>query len=241
MQGSVIEPLEGHNRGVLTPGLEVEDVDFMSLMSEANQRRVLEGSTRDVYAPGTVILHPEIGNRAYLLERGLARAYTTVPDGRQATVTFFHSGEVIGSTSIVSHPPRVFVQIVTRSSMAALELEKVRKLAATENEVLAAVATVLAARVRSAYRLIAIRTLGDIRQRLAYDLLDRACRSQLAVGRLEAKATHADLANSIGSAREVVGRTLGRLRDEGFVETAPGLIRVLDPLRLAGIVRAFGF
>jgi CRP-like cAMP-binding protein len=81
--------------------------------------------------------------------------------------------------------------------------------------------------------------VGDIRQRLAYDLLDRACRSQLEVGRLEARATQADLADSIGSAREVVGRTLGRLREERIIETTPGVVRVLDPLRLADIVRAF--
>jgi CRP-like cAMP-binding protein len=224
---------------VLAPAVDLEEVDFMSLLSEGNQRRLLEGSTSDAYAPGTVIFHPASEGRAYLLERGLARGYTSVPDGRQATITFFHSRELIGGTSIVSHPPAIFVQIVAKSTLTTLQLEMVRELAATEIEVLAAVATHLSARVRSAYRLIGVRTLGDIRQRLAYDLLDRACRSQLMVGRLEARATQAALADSIGTAREVVGRTLSRLRDEGIVETTPGMVRVVDPLRLAGIVRAF--
>ena len=239
LRGPVIQLLEGHNRGVLVGGLEADEVDFLSLLSEANQRRLLEGSTQDVHAAGSVIFHPTSQNRAYLLERGLARGYSTVPDGRQATLTFFHSTELIGGTSIVSHPPPIYVQVVARSTMVTLQLEKVRHLVATENEVLAAVATHLSARIRSAYKLIAVRTLGDIKQRLAYDLLDRACRSQLAVGRLEVRATHADLADSIGSAREVVGRALGGLRSQGIVETAPGLVRVTDPLRLAGIVRAF--
>jgi CRP/FNR family transcriptional regulator len=217
----------------------VEEVDFLSLLSPANQRRLLEGSTRGDYKPGSVIFHPASRGLAYLLDRGLARGYTTVPDGRQATITFFHSSELIGGTSIVSHPPAIFVQIVARSTLTTLRLEMVRKLAETENEVLAAVATHLSARVRSAYRLIAVRTLGDIRQRLAYDLLDRACRAQLVEGHLEARATHADLADSIGSAREVVGRALGAMRKAGLVETSPGLVRVIDPLRLAAIVRAF--
>jgi CRP/FNR family transcriptional regulator, cyclic AMP receptor protein len=224
---------------VLAPGVEPEDVDFLSLLSEPNRSRFLDGSTRQTYGPGAVIFHPDSQGRAFLLERGLARAYTTVPDGRQSTLTFFHSNELIGATSIVSRAPKIYVQIVARSTMSDLALENVRKLVATEQEVLAAVAINLAVRVRSAYRLIAVRTLGDIRQRLAYDLLDRACRSQLAVGRLEAKATHSDLADSIGSAREVVGRALGGLRSDGIVETAPGMVRVVDPLRLAGIVRAF--
>jgi hypothetical protein len=37
----------------------------------------------------------------------------------------------------------------------------------------------------------------------------------------------------------VVGRTLSRLRAERIIETTPGVVRVLDPMRLAGIVRAF--
>jgi CRP-like cAMP-binding protein len=221
------------------PGFEKDEVDFLSLLSEANRRQVLANSTRAEFPPGAIAYHPEMPLRAFLLDRGLARAYVGVPDGRQATCTFFHSNELIGGTTIVSHPPRILVQVIVESTLISLDLAKLRKLAATESQVTGAVAVHLAALVRNAFRLIAVRSLGDIRQRLAYDLLDRACRSQLEVGRLEARATHADLADSIGSAREVVGRTLGRLREEGIVESAPGLVRVIDPLRLAGIVRAF--
>ncbi|MEA2627981.1 MAG: Crp-like helix-turn-helix domain, partial [Chloroflexota bacterium] len=55
----------------------------------------------------------------------------------------------------------------------------------------------------------------------------------------EARATHEDLAYSIGSSREVVSRTLKGLRLAGIVETAPGRTRVLNPVRLAAIARAF--
>jgi CRP/FNR family transcriptional regulator len=224
---------------VAAPGLDIEEVDFMSLLREPNRSRLLEGSKTAVYAPGTVIFHPGTDLTAFLVVRGLARGFTSVPDGRQATVTFFHSQELIGGTSIASRPPAIHVQVVARSTLTVLNYETARKLAQSENEVLRALATHLSARVRSAYRLIAVRTLGDIRQRLAYDLLDRACRTQLESGRLEAAVTQSDLADSIGSVREVVGRTLSRLRTDGIIETAPGVVRVVDPLRLAGIVRAF--
>jgi len=223
------------------PDLERDEVDFLSLLSEANRRRLLENSTKTEYRAGAIAYDPEGPPRAFLLDRGLARAYVSTPDGRQATCTFFHSSELIGGTTIVSHPPRILVQVIVKSSLISLDLPKLRKLVATESQVTGAVAVHLAALVRNAFRVIAVRSLGDIRERLAYDLLDRACRSQLEVGRLEARATHTDLADSIGSAREVVGRTLSRLREEGIVESAPGLVRVVDPLRLAGIVRAFVF
>ncbi len=223
----------------MLPGFDPDEVHFLSLLSEASRRRVLEGSTKAEYSAGAIAYHPESPPRAYVLDRGLARGYVTVPDGRQATTNFFHSNELIGGTAIVSHAPRIHVQVVLKSTLTALDLAMVRKLAKTENQVTAAIAVHLAALVRNSFRLIAVRTLGDITQRLAYDLLDRACRSQLVVGRLECRVTHAELADSIGSAREVVGRTLSRMREEGIVETATGVVRVADPIRLAGIVRAF--
>jgi CRP-like cAMP-binding protein len=216
-----------------------DDVDFLSLLSEANRRRVLEGSTKEVYPAGAIAFHPEGPPRSFVLERGLARVYAAVPDGRQATVTFVHEHELAGGTAIASHAPRVLIQVVIPSTLTILDLVNVRRLARTENEVGAAVATHLAARLRATFRLVAVRSLGTIRERVAYDLLDRACRSQLIVGRLECRATHADLADSIGSSREVVSRTVRDLRAAGIIETAPGMVRVLEPLRLSAIVRGF--
>jgi CRP/FNR family transcriptional regulator len=216
-----------------------DDVDFLSLLSEANRRRVLEGSTKEEHPAGSIAFHPEGPPRSFVLTRGLARVYATVPDGREATVTFVHERELAGGTAIASHPPRVLIQVVIPSTLTILDVNRVRSLAATENQVCAAVATHLAARVRATFRLVAVRTLGTIKERVAYDLLDRACRFQLKVGRLELRATHADLADSIGSSREVVSRTIRDLRAAGIVETAPGLVRVIDPLRLSAIIRGF--
>jgi CRP-like cAMP-binding protein len=228
-----------HNRGMSAPALAREDVDFLSLLSEANRRRVLEGSTKTVFPAGSIAFHPEAPPTSFLLERGLARGYSSVPDGRQVTVTFFHPHDLVGGTTLISHAPRIYVQAVVDSTMAALDVETVRSLAMTEIEVTIAIATHLAARIRSAFQLIAVRSLGNIRERVAYDLLDRACRFQLESGRLEARATHSDLADSIGSSREVVSRALRDLRVAKIVETAPGMVRVIDPMRLAAIVRAF--
>jgi CRP-like cAMP-binding protein len=216
-----------------------EEVDFLSLLSEANRRRLLEGSTKTIFPAGSIAFHPEAPPTSFLLERGLARAYCSVPDGRQATVTFFHAHDLVGGITLISHAPRIYVQAVVDSTMAALDMETVRELAMTEIEVTVAIATHLAARIRNAFQLISVRSLGNIRERVAYDLLDRACRFQLESGRLEARTTHSDLADSIGSSREVVSRALRDLRVARIVETAPGMVRVIDPMRLAAIVRGF--
>src|SRR4029077_6513356 len=106
----------------------------------------------------------------------------SVPHGRQATIAFFHANELIGATAIVSWPPRITIQVVVKSTLTSLDLHKARALASTENQVATAIAVHLSACARKAARVIAVRSLGDIKQRLAYDLLDRACQAQLVVG-----------------------------------------------------------
>lgn len=228
-----------HNRGVQTAGLGGNNVDFLSLLSEVNRRRFLENSTRAVQPAGSIAFHPESPPVAFLCDSGLVRAYWCVPDGRQTTLAFVSTHELVGGTAIASHLPRVFIQVVAESTITMLDVEKVRKLARTEIEVMAAIAAHLSARVQDSFGVIAVRSLGNIKERVAYDLLERACRSQLVTGRLEVRATQADFAHSIGSSREVVTRALSGLRAARIIETGPGLVRVVDPMRLASIVRAF--
>ena len=47
-------------------------------------------------------------------------------------------------------------------------------------------------------------------------------------------ATQQDLANAIGSVREVVARAIEELRSDGLIERTKAGIRVLDPHRLEG-------
>jgi CRP/FNR family transcriptional regulator, cyclic AMP receptor protein len=214
-------------------------VDFMSLLSPANRLRLIQDSKTAVHPAGTIALRPGGPTVACVIEDGLARAFWSLPDGRQTTVAIVRPGELVGGSAIMGYPPSIFMQIVTESTLTVLVPQTLRKLAATQLDVSVAMSRHLAVRVRDAYRLIAVRSLGNIRERMAYDLLDRAAQSQLVVGRLEVIATQADLADSIGSSREVMSRALRDLRGEGILETAPGVIRVLDPARLAAIVRAF--
>ena len=221
------------------PRLPGEDIDFLALLPEARRRQLLKGSTRADFAAGSVPFRPEDPPMAYLVERGLVRVYRSLTDGRQATVAYVHSTELVGGTKIVGKTPKVFIQVVVDSTLTILHMETVRHLTETHADVVMAIAKHLAVQLDAAFRLISIRSLGDIQQRLAYDVLERACRNQLGAGRLEVRATHAELADSIGSSREVVSRAIKALRGAGLVATVPGVIRIVEPIGLAAMVRAF--
>ena len=72
-----------------------------------------------------------------------------------------------------------------------------------------------------------------MRQKVARHLLDLAASRPAPGGRLTAMVSQQDLANSVGSVREVVARTLKELRTERLVRTSPGRVEILDPVRLS--------
>ncbi len=191
-------------------------------------------------------MHPGDPRGAFLVRQGLIRFFCSAPDGRETTLALIYPGNLVGATLLVPRAAGLWgpfgsagAHAVVDSTLTLLDLDTARALASKEIEVVTALATVLAGFARYSLRRFAVGSLGNIPERLAFDLLERASRTQLSLGRLEARATHQDLADSIGSSREVVSRTLKGLRAAGIVETAPGLTRVLDPIRLADSVRTY--
>jgi CRP/FNR family transcriptional regulator len=67
---------------------------------------------------------------------------------------------------------------------------------------------------------------------VAAHLLDLASAQQRPQGRLVARVSQQELADAVGSVREVVARVLRDLRLAGIVATAPDSVVVLDAPRL---------
>src|SRR4029450_6120170 len=72
---------------------------------------------------------------------------------------------------------------------------------------------------------------GNVRQRVARHLLDLAAERQRGA-RLLAAITQQELADAVGTVREVIVRTLRDLREEGLVQTGRSGIVITDPERL---------
>ncbi len=219
-----------------TAPMKSDCVDFLSLLTPTKRRQLLVGSRRIHHAAGTLAFTQEVPDFAIIIDGGLIRVYVTKAGGRQATAYFIHRGELLGQ-GVVNRPAvRFCVQAVTDADFTSIDVNVLRNLANTDRQVSRALLTYYTGLLAHSLRVIAVRSLGDITERLAFDLLDRACSNQLESGRLIVRASHQQLADSIGSVREVVARSLRKLRDSGLVSTAPNLIRVLDVERLEEIV-----
>jgi CRP-like cAMP-binding protein len=213
-------------------------VGFMELLGTSDRDLILRRSKRASYRAGFVAHGGEGAPQlALFVERGLVRIFVQSDDGMQASVAYFHPGDIYATLDMLGPPTPAHVQAVVDSTVLLIDTAHLNHLATSSLAISQAAIQALGTELSHLVRIITVRSLGSMTERLAFDLLERASESQLREGQLTCQVTHEQLADSIGSAREVVTRILGDLRRSGVVATSPGRIRVLNAPRLSLIVR----
>ncbi|HKE83927.1 MAG TPA: Crp/Fnr family transcriptional regulator [Vicinamibacterales bacterium] len=203
-----------------------------ALPRETVERLATDGTEREVAEGVTVYTEAETERFAVVLN-GLIRVYMNTSDGREVTVRYVRTGELLGAPALIAGPAPVFVQAVTNSSLYFMDVARVKALAQRD----AAVAWVFAQ--ESVHRLydileeLAGNTFATVRQRVVRHLLDLASSRATGDGRLTALVNQQDLANSVGSVREVVARVLHELREASLVRTSPGRVEILEPVKMS--------
>jgi CRP/FNR family transcriptional regulator len=171
--------------------------------------------------------------RLAVMMRGLLRVYMHAGDGRQVTVRYVRVGDLLGVPALIGGPAPVFVQAVTHGTAFFFNIDRVKRAARSDAALAWALAEESVHRLYDVLEELAGNTFASVRQRVARHLLDLAT-SRLEPSRtLTASVNQQDLANSVGSVREVVARVLAELRAEDLVRTSPGRVEILDPLRLS--------
>lgn len=212
------------------------EIDFLALLGPADRERLLRGARRVTRRAGVVTEYPVDRVNADIVDRGLIRAFQVTDDGREATIGYLHPREYAGVLPSIGLRPVVYLQALTDTDLLRLDTEVVASLFETNLEVTRAIATHTASVLARVVRVVTVRTLGSVDQRLAFDVLERACEEQLRSGHLAFSVTQEQLASSIGSAREVVSRALGEFRSQGIISSSRGRIRIEDAGRLARVV-----
>jgi CRP/FNR family transcriptional regulator len=184
----------------------------------------------------TVVHRSGDAARCGLVVTGLLRHYLVSTDGREMTMRYGTPGVLAGAVVTVAGPTPTWAQAVVDTTALILDVEKVRAAALANAEVAWALATEMGRAHRELLRAIADTAFGSIRQRLARHLLDLAMsdgRSHDDLGpHLVVRVTQQELADAVGSVREVVARALREMRDEGLVESRGTVLILRDPIRL---------
>lgn len=196
--------------------------------------RLLDGQTVVRAAAGSVLYRPGEGAGLHLVAEGLIRVSLASEEGRQVTVRYARRGDVLGVPVTVSGSAPVYAQAVTDAVTVSTRPGLLPQLARRDARVGVWMAEELASRVEGLLQELAMNTFWPVRRRLARHLLDLAADAQRG-DKLIVHASHQELADHVGTVREVVARTLRSLREQGLISTDADGIRLEDPHALADL------
>jgi CRP/FNR family cyclic AMP-dependent transcriptional regulator len=206
------------------------------LPPEAVERLLADAVLLDVPAGG-VVYRDEDAARSALLVAGLMRIYLTSVEGRQLTVRYARPGASLGVPTAVGGPVRVGVQAVIDSALLMFSATTLASLAAADARVAWPIAQEVTSLLYGVLDAFGGAAFGSVRQRLARHLLDLATARQRD-SLLVATISQQGLADAVGTAREVVTRTLRDFRSAGLIETSRKGIVLRDPDRIEAIASA---
>jgi CRP/FNR family transcriptional regulator, cyclic AMP receptor protein len=179
---------------------------------------------------GDVIYQPFGPARIALLHRGQARVKVLSKKGRAATIRYARPGDIIGLPAAIASGAQESAEAVTDCEVSMLNVATVRRLASTDVRVAWLLARKLAQIVFEVIELLSDDLFDTVQQRVSRHLIDLAAKSP---DGLIVRVDQQELADSIGSVREVVARELKKLRDASLIERHPDGIKIasLEQLR----------
>ncbi|CAM3932067.1 Crp/Fnr family transcriptional regulator [Deinococcus frigens] len=204
----------------------------LGTLEQALREQLLRGAQyQQLSAPQLYYRQADAPDRVTLVLSGLARVFMMSAQGRQITVRYAHRGDLLGVAALLAGPPPASVQALTDCELLHLDAAFLRELAGREASVALLLAEETARQLYGVLAVLAGQAFGSVRQRLAWHLLELAA-EQPEASPFTVPGSQQELADAVGSVREVVARTLQDWRASGVVATGPGGVQILDPAAL---------
>lgn len=176
--------------------------------------------------PGAVLFaegEPAAG--LYYVVEGRVEVVRHSPEGRRLVVREFEPGETFNEVGALDGGVNVATAVAAAPDTMVLLIpgEFVRDLSVRHASLSYEMMQEMARKLRFAMTRVGRLGLMDVKARLSAWLLEAADKDGAVRG-----LSQEQLAERLGTVRQVVGRALGELRDEGVVEVGRGVIRILD-------------
>lgn len=193
---------------------------FFSGFPDAELERLESSSAVRKFKKNTLLVNiGDDSHAAYLLLRGTANAFTDDEDGNEFIVNSFTSGDCFGELGVLDDLPRT-ANVVTTSECECLVIPKVELMRVIESDpsVTLTVLKSLVARIRGMTEDVSCLALMDVYGRIARVLNSESVQGDdglMKTGRM----THQELANKVGSSREMVSKILKDLKTGGYINS----------------------
>jgi CRP-like cAMP-binding protein len=168
-----------------------------------------------------------------LVVSGVIRTFVTSPGGRRLATRYARPGDVVGVTSVLLEGAAGGLDCLRAGVLLRLDPVTLRRLGRSDAEVGWTLAVHMAREYSSVGGARVPNMFGSVRVRVAWHLAELM--EPADAGTAAVRLTQQELAESVGSVREVVARVLAQLRDDGVLSRDTRSIKVNDPARLREI------
>ena len=225
--------------GSVAAALEFTGTCIEGLPDEVLDRLLVKSLLRDVDRGRAVFPARDQAARVGLVLQGTVRCFLTGTDGRQVTVRYARRGALVGkyATMIGAHPP-LGVHAFSDCTVLEFDTEVFAACASMEISLASRVMLELGRRYEDIYAAVGDSAFGSVRQRMIRHLLalGEDC-DQTPFYRVP--VTQQQLADAVGSSREVIARELAGLRADGLVRTGERQIELLSAERLVSMLNSW--
>lgn len=187
----------------------------------------LHHTHRKRYPPRTTIIHEgDIPDTLYYITEGsVSVTLEENEDGREIVLAYLNRGDFFGEMGLFQDEPERSARVVARTTCEIAEISygKFHELAKAEPELIFSLAAQLSQRLQNTSRKVVDLAFLDVTGRVAATLLDLAKQPDAMThpDGMQLKITRQEIAKIVGCSREMAGRVLKELEDEGLI-TAHG-------------------
>jgi len=171
-------------------------------------------------AKSTIIYAGDRCESLYFIMRGSVTVLIEDDEGREMIVAYLNDGDFFGEMGLFDQDTRsAWVRTKTECEVAEISYSKFQELTRQHPEFLFNLATQMAVRLRNTTRKVGDLAFLDVTGRVARTLLD-LCNEPDAMTHpegMQIKITRQEIGRIVGCSREMVGRVLKTLEEQGLV------------------------
>ncbi len=187
--------------------------------------RLLEHCHTKRYANGSRIIHAgDPSTTLYYITRGSVSVMIEDETGHEMVLAYLNQGDFFGEMGLFEEEDRSALVIARgECEVAEISYAKFRELAANDPEILLLLAGQMGRRLRATSRKVINLAFLDVAGRVARTLLDLAHQPDAMThpDGMQIRITRQEIAKIVGCSREMAGRVLKELEEQGLI-TAHG-------------------
>lgn len=210
---------------------DLHTIPFFSGLDARTLADISSRTRRYSFRPGDQIMYEgEQPPGLFAILQGRVRLSCTAPDGREQVLDMVGEGEIFNMVPIFDgQPNHTNARAMSPVECLLLPRKEMLALLRAHPDLALAALHAMAGQLRELVGLVEDLAFRSVRARLARQLLAEAAEGS-------AEITHQELAERTGTVREMAGRALRRLSQEGLVRLERGRVIVLDAEGLAEVV-----